>query len=322
MAEPIRVTFSGGYAFDRLERMISTLEPLLLLEEPRQIEVDLRRLVFFGPTALALLLATLKRLREEGLNTPGSRIYPPKAPNVLRYLLRMNLIRELVGDIPEDFTRREAKGFRPCRHFLADDDYWQIASSLTDALTEQCDVDDVGRRAIRICLDEICENVVHHADTPLGGFGAAQGWPRSPSRQFEIGIVDLGVGVRASLAKNPLYADMDDDALAIDAALQPSVTSTPDRNAGIGLFVTSLLLAENGGYMVVRSGHGRVLRGAKTERQTCDAYMPGTVVSLRANMDSPLDISAIYRQLEHLQPPTAQETAPHADHRGDDTQAR
>jgi anti-sigma regulatory factor (Ser/Thr protein kinase) len=323
MPERLAVTFTGGYGFDRLERMIATVEPLLLLDEPREVQVDLRRLAFFGPTALALLLAALKRLREGGLAAPGSRILPPVSPPIFRYLARMNLIRELVGEMPEDFIRREPMGFRPCQHFLADDDYWQIAGSLTDALAEQCDVDNVARTAIRVCLDEICENVVHHADTPLGGFGAAQGWPRSASRQFEIGIVDLGVGVRASLTKNPDYAHIDDDDIAIDTALKPSVSSTPERNAGIGLFVTSMLLAENGGYMLVRSGRGEVVRGAKTERRTCDALMPGTVVSLRANMDRPLDITAIYRQLEQVQPPSpAQETAPHADHRGDDTQAR
>ena len=296
-----------------------------MLNEPTPVEVDLRRLAFFGPTALALLLAALKRLREEGLSAPGSRIYPPKSPPVFRYLLRMNLIRELVGEIPEDFTRREAKGFRPCQHFLSDGDYWRVAADLTDALTGRSAMSTTSAEWRSTSVWTRCARTssTTRIRNSAGSELKAQGWRKPSSREFEIGIVDLGVGVRASLAKNPKYTDLDDDAMAIDTALKPSVTSTPDRNAGIGLFMTSLLLAENGGQMVVRSGHGRVVRGAKTESKLCDAYLPGTVVSLRASMDNPLDITAIYRQLEQLQPPNpAQESASHADHRGDDTQAR
>lgn len=301
---PLMVEYSGGFGYDRLERMIATTEPLLALGEPREVCVDLQRLVFFGPTALALLLAALKRLREHELLLSGSTILLPSSPPVHRYLLRMNLIRELGGTEAdfEDFERRPPKGFRPVEHFLADGNYWQIAGSLTDALCEQCQVDKVGRSAIRICLDEVCENVIHHADTTLGGFAAAQGWPRAKSRQFEVGIVDLGVGIRTSLTKNAAYGHITDDAEAIETALQPRVTSTPERNAGIGLYVTSMLLAGNGGSMVVRSGYGAVVRGTSPGSRTRDAFMPGTVVSIRANMDSPLDINAVYRKLPPDEP--------------------
>jgi hypothetical protein len=77
-----------------------------------------------------------------------------------------------------------------------------------------------------VCLDELAENVVFHADTDLGGFAAAQGWNRRP--EMEVGIVDLGRGIRESLTTNPEYADIVDDVTAIDAALQPMVTSTPE----------------------------------------------------------------------------------------------
>jgi anti-sigma regulatory factor (Ser/Thr protein kinase) len=210
----------------------------------------------------------------------------------------MNLIRELAVDHPEDFERKDPLGFRPVEHFTNDDDYWKVAGSMSDALVEQCKVDDVAKAAIRVCLDEICENVVHHADTPLGGFAAAQGWAKGGT--FEVAIVDLGVGIRGSLTKNPDYVHIDDDAEAIATALKPRVTSTPERNAGIGLFITSMVLAFNGGHLLARSGNGVAFRGAKPRNERRTATLPGTVVAIKANADRPLDLTPVYEALDKL----------------------
>lgn len=110
------------------------------------------------------------------------------------------------------------------------DDYAGVALSLTEALTELCVADDIARASVSIALDEIAENVVHHGDTPIGGFGAAQGWQKN--NEFEIAIADLGIGIRASLTKNPDQADITDDVAAITRALEPRVSATPERNAG------------------------------------------------------------------------------------------
>lgn len=215
MAAPLEIELSGGFSLKQggLERLIRVLGPLLGLSEPRQVVIRLDRLVFLSPSALALLIAALKRVRDLGLATEGSLVYPPNSPPVRNYLMRMNLIRALVNeDTPEPFSRNTPHGFRPCQHFTGKDDYWKVASSLAEALAERAQTDEVARASVRICLDEIAENVVHHADTELGGFAAAQGWKKSC--EFEIGIVDLGVGVRASLTKNPAFADIPDDVTA------------------------------------------------------------------------------------------------------------
>jgi hypothetical protein len=146
---------------------------------------------------------------------------------------------------------------------------------------------------------KVCENVIDHADTQLGGFGAAQGWPKS-NREFEVAVVDLGVGIRASLAKNSAYSAIADDKTAIATALLPHVTSTPERNAGNGLFVTQMLLAINGGHLLVRSGRGCVMRGAMNVERDTELVLPGTVVSLRARMDRPLDIATVYARLDEI----------------------
>jgi len=295
--DTVRVHLRGSYDFERLERAVRDLQPLLQLDYPARIHLDLGGLVFIGPTAIALLEAALRRLEDEGLLVSGGLIVEPTSRLTAQYLRRMDFFRGLasVGDVPESFERRKPVGFRPCQEFTGEDDYWVVARDLTDALAERCQMDTLAKAAIRVCLDELAENVVQHADSPLGGFAAAQGMPKR--HRFEIGIVDLGVGIRRSLSKNPRYADIKDDVIAIETALRPRVTSTPERNSGIGLSVTKLLLRDNGGSLLVRSGTGLVVGGAEDRAESTAVGLTGTLVAVRARTDRPLDLRAVYRRL-------------------------
>jgi anti-sigma regulatory factor (Ser/Thr protein kinase) len=294
----LEVKLGGGYPLTQVDRLVRNLEPLIRLDEPRRVTLDLGSLVSVSPTALALLTAVAVRLSAEGLLEEGSAVVHPRSRLTSNYLMRMDFLRHLTGDsaLPEPFERRDAVGFRPCRQFQTVDDYPTVARELTDALVERCITERVARNSIRIAMDEVTENVVHHAESQIGGFAAAQGWPHRGA--FEIGIVDLGIGIRGSLTKNPAYADLDDDVAAIQTALRPRVSSTPERNAGIGLFVTRLLLASNGGTLAVRSGVGAVYTGVRERTFVREVDFPGTMVALRARTDRPLDINEVYRQLK------------------------
>jgi hypothetical protein len=121
-------------------------------------------------------------------------------------------------------------------------------------------------------------------------------------KTIEIAIVDLGVGVRRSLAHNPDYAGIATDVGAIRTALEPRVSSTPERNAGIGLYITNLLLHSNGGQLLVRSGRGAILRGAIDVEEELDIDFPGTIVAIRAHTDAPLDMDHVYEYLGEQHP--------------------
>ena len=62
----VQVRLSGGYGFAQLERLIRDLSPLLNLEDPHLLELDLRGLAFIGPAGLALVVATMKRTATAG----------------------------------------------------------------------------------------------------------------------------------------------------------------------------------------------------------------------------------------------------------------
>jgi hypothetical protein len=63
------------------------------------------------------------------------------------------------------------------------------------------------------------------------------------------------------------------------------------------LFITKLLLHENKGSLLVRSGNGRVVGGVGECAETTPVSLPGTIVAMRARTDRPLDLGKIYRRL-------------------------
>ena len=294
MPREVIAELSGGYPIEQVDRLVRQLEPLIELSEPARVVLRLENLVHLCPAALALLTAVAFRLMQEDLLEDGSTVTQPRSWLTANYLQRMDFIRLLTRqeDREEPFERREDFGFRPVRMMTGATRYHAVCAELVEALAERIPADRATLFSLRIALDEIAENVVHHAESPIGGFAAAQGYPRK--HKFEIAIVDMGVGIRQSLAKNPAYADTASDADAIQLALQKYVTATPERNAGTGLFVSKLLMEANGGMLAVRSGAGAVYHGVEEKVFTRDTQFPGTMVALRARTDTTLDINEIF----------------------------
>jgi anti-sigma regulatory factor (Ser/Thr protein kinase) len=170
----------------------------------------------------------------------------------------------------------------------------EILPELSAALAARNGADDGRRLSLRICLDELSENVVFHAGDRRRARRAARRRPR----RVEIGIADLGVGIRHSLRHNPAYAAIEDDLAATITTLQPQVSATPRRNGGLGLAVARVLVETNQGILHIRSGHASVTAGAVERRASTTLHVPGTLVGLRVRTDRPFEVGAAYEALE------------------------
>ena len=297
MSRTLHVTLAGGYWLHSYKRLLIDLGPLLSLRRPAKIIVDMRRLTFMGPAALATAAAALTKTRDSGYPLKGSQILLPRAPGINRYLHRMDFFRVLFHepDLPDPSDRDADAGLLECQHFTADEQLRGVTKAMLAAVEKQTQLGDTARYALDTCLSELFENVIFHAYTPHGGMAAAQTF----KRELELAIVDLGVGISSSLARNPDYAELAkrDDLTAVRTALVPNVTSTPDRNRGWGLAFTEQLLRLNGGRLIVRSGAGHVQRGAKDVDKLDTVPLPGTLVAMRIQIDRPLDYSRAWDRL-------------------------
>jgi anti-sigma regulatory factor (Ser/Thr protein kinase)/ABC-type transporter Mla MlaB component len=294
------IKLSGPYYLHTIMRLVADLQPLYRLKKPTVVQIDLTGLTFMGPAALALLVASLRRARESGLIADSSTIWSPTSKGMRTYLYRMDVLQVLFEhepvEINDPIQRHAASGLKECQHFSSEEGSRRVARELATALKEKVKTDKMAATSLELCLTELAENVHFHADTPFGGFAAAQSF--SGGNEIEVAIVDLGVGIAASLSKNPQYEEAAaDEVTAIHTALQPLVTSSPKRNRGYGLAFTRFLLEINEGRLVVRSGHGYVQYGESNVERTTEFAFPGTLVALRLHTDRPFDFEKAYEML-------------------------
>jgi hypothetical protein len=133
---------------------------------------------------------------------------------------------------------------------------------------------------------EMVDNVWQHSDTPSPGLLAYQ----VRRRRFGFCVADTGVGVLASLRRNPRHRQLSSSMEAIRSAIEPGVSRSRD---GGGMGFPSLLhaLADLWGTARIRSGEaGLVIDRTEDERKKHFVYLPplpGVHISVRCALDPP-----------------------------------
>ncbi len=135
------------------------------------------------------------------------------------------------------------------------------------------------------CLREIVRNVLEHAQVS-GLWYCGQYWPQKD--KVELGLFDLGMGVRRALSRNPHIA-VESDQDAIRLAIKPGISGVVFQgarqmrndgwqNSGFGLYMTSQIAAQYGQF---RLGSGDSLMTFDAKGQEFQEFrLKGTAVSI------------------------------------------
>lgn len=125
--------------------------------------------------------------------------------------------------------------------------------------------------AVQYSLREIIRNVFEHSGSRICMY-CAQYWPAT--KKVQLCIVDEGSGIHSSLTFNPKFKDFT-ERQAVQFSLFPGVsgnfremrTGEVDsrwRNSGYGLYMTSRLCRNNGGFRIFSSGQVvQLIKGQK-----------------------------------------------------------
>lgn len=296
-APAYHLRLSGPFPLGQLDRLVAALSPLESFDQATRVTFDLSGLAQIGAPCLVVFVSTVRDAAARGRLAAGSTLVPPKNFLVRRWLERMNVFQLLLESAPpEDFERRLERGFRPCQVFSDDEERETTVLELVRALAEVCELDLITTQAIWFALNEIATNVTQHARSPSGAVGIAQAATRR--RQFEVAIADRGVGIRATLAQNPRYANVAGDLDALKVSLEAGTTGrSDDSRRGLGLFMTRELLRANGGSLLLRSGTAQLEVGTGNDERLGLADVRGTIVALRFRMDRPVAIAPLLKAL-------------------------
>jgi hypothetical protein len=232
------------------------------------ILMDARHVRWADPYGMVGLLAVGHRLRAQGA---APLLDLPESAEVMSYLGRMGFLREAedVFEIPAGVGARRPIGpsnvlleITPIR---SHDDVHGVIEHVQERagtiLTEKLNYAPADAVPFSIMLSEVCQNIIEHAET--GGWVGIQtyNWARRLGRQVVvIGVVDLGVGFRGSLAREHAarYAEGWDDVTALQAAFLHGVTRFRDPGRGQGLKQIRNRVRRWGGKVSIRSGTARI----------------------------------------------------------------
>jgi anti-sigma regulatory factor (Ser/Thr protein kinase) len=248
-----------------------------------ELRLSLEDVKFIDPYGLVGLWCVLRYLRRRH---HAVVVIPPTDPELQGYLRRMSFpavtapIAVLEGNVGE----RGASG--PS----------DVLLELTP-IENQADVEQVLRRmlgrirkilerelgygerdvtAFCTVLSEACTNICDHsADS---GVVAVQRYTqRGGTRYVIVGVADLGIGIRQSLATRYRQAARWSHIQAIVNALQKEYSRHPDR--GLGLFMVSKIVGAYRGSLHLRSGDARLYLRHRARRLAASPF-PGTQLAI------------------------------------------
>ena len=217
-------------------------------------------------------------------------------PNRLEgYAARMHLWQAIGLPCPRSITERDPAGrFHPLTPIRTENDANQAAEDICQ-LFEAFGTTDPTLKSVDTVLCEIAGNCFFHSDAPdIRGLVCAQAWPGGKLAQLVI--ADGGVGIRASLGRNPEHHERLAVTNAIELATEWGVTGDPDGHSGFGLTLARQLMEMHQGNFVVVSGQEAFCaRAHDAYRYNLPQGWPGTIVVLEWKTDRPLNTTPVYR---------------------------
>lgn len=195
----------------------------------------------------------------------------PQAPEVASYFGRMGFARaadevfELHGSPPPRPTGGTSNVLLEITPIRSHDDVLHVIDEVTEralaVLTEKLNYSKVESMGFSTVLSEVCQNITEHAEA--GGWVGIQtyNWAKRLGRQVVvIGVMDLGIGFRGSLAREHAvrFGDRWSDATALEAAFIHGTTRFRDPGRGQGLKQIRSRVGRWGGKIAIRSGTARI----------------------------------------------------------------
>ena len=159
---------------------------------------------------------------------------------------------------PQKYPRNEKRRSNnlPVLQFQDSDTQYRVVNQAMEILMETIKVQERSQlKALEWALNEITDNVLNHAESPIGGLVQIQSFPTKNRVSFYV--ADAGHGIPFTLRKADPKITSDSDAL--NQAIREGVTRNSHTNQGNGLFGTFKCCEVSNGSLLILSNHA-VLR--------------------------------------------------------------
>ena len=282
MAQSSKIEILNSVSLDKL---LSRHNPF---QEP-DCKVDLSGITLITPGALASLAAACHALA-------GDRRKPVMIvhdQSVRKYLLRSGFIGavEAVTSFEPRFPHISAPGYSALRgsnplllevtRIASGAALPELLNQIVWVLRNRLRYRKYDAFDIATAISEICQNTFDHNQHTCG-FIAMQVYGSGTNRFVEIGVADYGVGLTATLRRNPKNPPVISDYAAIRVAIQLGTSEYDDPTRGTGLHHLLEIAYKHEGSVQFRSGSA-TMRFRMDKRQGWGfrvVRMPGVQITL------------------------------------------
>jgi len=250
-------------------------------EIPGDLEIRLDRNSFVKVDGLAFLTAHCLDLKNKGTNISITGDYGRRC-----YLQRMGF-HKILGVNEEDLsTNPEIGRFIPISLIQDGDDVAKTVNLICELVIRQFKDGVKFVPAMEWAVNELIDNIVIHAESPVPGVVCAQSYPQL--NQLSIAICDMGRGISGSLATT---REIESDTYALEQALTRGVTRDPEVGQGNGMAGSLEICRANEGSLSLWSGGAmfNMLNGKENATNKIDRVQ-GTGLCLQMKTDNPVDL--------------------------------
>ncbi|HEX04816.1 MAG TPA: ATP-binding protein [Bacteroidetes bacterium] len=245
-------------------------------------ELDLSRMAYLRPFAANVILAAAYELQDNGASVVCRYPVRPNALHQFHYLRldgffekKIELKRETVSALPI-FPFRDTEMRKKYLPNIPE----QILSLIAGAMPLENDL----RKLVYLSLKECTDNVdVHTKGNDLAVVSANVIRTR---KRIRICILDRGLGIPASLRRNPKYRGIKSELELLKLSTDYQVTGTEDLR-GWGLWLLKQLVRDNGGTLSLLSGNYVVQyhpdESVSTKR--LKTHFKGTIVNIELKIN-------------------------------------
>ncbi|GGF00296.1 hypothetical protein GCM10011611_02380 [Aliidongia dinghuensis] len=286
--------FVGKVSGEPLSTM-AALHNLIKKQGYTDITIDFRKATFLSPEFMIPFVTIVRSYRRDKVDFD---FLIPEEQKAAALMSNTNWAHLVSPERYDSKAERNIKHLSARQYLTSEEHHDAVDASLEVILNSLPGMDRSRLKALEWALNEITDNVLNHAESPVGGVMQVMTFPKR--RRAEFFVCDAGVTIPRSLRSG--RPDLRDDTSALRAAIEEGVTRNTKTNQGNGLFGTFKCCEVSGGEFDVISG-GVTLRHRPGELSVVKTTIPfpGTYVraSIGYDYDRLLEEALVFRGRAH-----------------------
>ena len=276
----------GDFGVREMQQMLAAMHNLTTMRGYSDLNIDFSdcKSAFSGQ-----MLGIAANVQNYLINGIDTSLIPPSGNRFRRLFINTNWAHLI------DFRRFTESTYRgysqiPAMKFRdADQLYETVSTIMKNILGALNKFDRSHLTAIEWSVNEITDNVLNHAQSPVGGF--VQVTNHSRREQIEFSVCDAGLGIPATLRSHNPKLSTDQEAL--EKAIQEGVTRDKSVGQGNGLYGTWRISQLSGGRFELYSGNASLIstpQDGLTAIRGESIPFNGSLVTTRIGYGKPLEL--------------------------------